>query len=432
MYNPDYIPSGPANARNEYEMKVNHTRIARVDHTRSEYLGSRGGVPGFDFNTDLVFFYDPSDLSTMFQRDEGDSLAVTASDDPVGLMLDKSLGLERLSDVLPSAPTTINGWTDNGDGTFTVDNSVGSGNESLYYGGIVEADRIYEVSVEVVAISASGGVFKTISAPVHRTISDSQTGVITVIGRMGSANFNFTAEPGVSVTIRPISIKKIAGNHISQPDNAKRPLYQTDGTLHWLQGDASDGTGLFGSNPEIGTSDFFISTASRLEAASSASFPVIICAGTQAANEWMLRKVRDTELVNFQADAGGITSDIQGSVTGVDEVISVYRTAEGVRTVKDVDTLGPLDTTGAGADLTAAVPMGVMTTDDAAIREWNGRVYAIAGYIGTVDQERRETIDNFMMARAGLISAGDPEYDNLLTYGGSPLTYNWDPLTYGD
>lgn len=312
MFNPDYIPSGPANARNEYEMKVNHTKIARVDSNRSEYFGSRGGVPGFDFTTGLLWFYDPSDLSTMFQ-DAAFSTPVTASGQQVNSMLDKS--------------------------------SFG----------------------------------------------------------------------------RHVAARTVTGNI----------TYQTDGTLHWLEGNGNQ-DGLFGTNPGLGTDDFFISAAVRMLEAGNSTLPTVVSSGPPGAGNWLLRKHRDTRVAQFNGDNGGIFSDMQGSDPAVDEVLSVYRTAEGVRLVQNVDTLGPLDTIGVGADLTSATNFGLMTVDDGSLREWNGRVYATAGYTGTVDLERRNTIDNFMMARAGLISSGDPEYDNLITYGGSPLTYMWEPLTYGD
>lgn len=187
---------------------------------------------------------DPSDLSTMFQNVGGASLPVTKDGDPVGLILDKSQGLEdAVTNVAkPFKADSSNEYldvTNTSDGTKLVIKQLS--NQSTFH--VFEVDKTYKLSV-------------VYSMP--ETASD--IGVVNTSS--GASNFLFTATKGVrnkaevtltarstalyfrtdsgEITIHEIVLKEIKGNHASQSLAASRPTYRTDGVLHWLQFDGVD------------------------------------------------------------------------------------------------------------------------------------------------------------------------------------------------
>ena len=87
-------------------------------------------------NGEQGFFYDPNDLSTMFQ-DAAGTVPVTGAGQPVGLILDKSKGLASSSELKQSALAKMTGTapvatfnTVTGVGTV---NRVDVSNQSLFY-----------------------------------------------------------------------------------------------------------------------------------------------------------------------------------------------------------------------------------------------------------------------------------------------------------
>jgi hypothetical protein len=182
-------------------------------------------------------WYDPSDLTTLFQDSNG-TTPVTADGQPVGLMLDKSkglaLGTELVTGVTKSA---LAGWVDNGDGSFTASNT------SNYF--TVEcpmvAGTIYQYSYTVVEYT-SGKLRIGLDAAytAYRTPSVGEVFVGYFKDGSGSADDYLIWGQNFIGKVSGLSVKELKGNHATQTVSASRPTYKTDGTLHWLAFDGVD------------------------------------------------------------------------------------------------------------------------------------------------------------------------------------------------
>lgn len=199
-----------------------------------------GGQPGV--------WYDPSDFSAMFQGLYS-SVPVTAVTQPVGLILDKRLGLALGSETFGS-PTDYAGSANvvvAGDlvtVTCTVNGVYGvKASTNLVVGGTV-----YRVSFELVTNSASRSIaiFPNLAGDAAM-VSTPGTYSLTQYASAASgtsANLTFIVFGGVageSFSLRAVSIKPIAGNHATQATAAARPVLRQDGGgKYYLEFDGVD------------------------------------------------------------------------------------------------------------------------------------------------------------------------------------------------
>lgn len=180
-------------------------------------------------------WYDPSDLSTMFQDSAG-TQPVTTPGQPVGLLLDKSQGLKLGPElVFDMTQTQFDNWTDNGDGTFTSDGGDGFiGNATVQTG--MTANATYEVQFEIVNY-ISGSVRPQSSTP-SGGVYQSSVGVFKQLIVPSTIAFYFYSN-NFAGTIRLISIREVPGHHASQATASKRPTYRDSGS-RYLQDDLVD------------------------------------------------------------------------------------------------------------------------------------------------------------------------------------------------
>lgn len=180
-------------------------------------------------------WYDPSDLSTLFQDSAG-TTPVTADGQPVGLMLDKRLGLDRGAD-----EASISGFT-------SVSTSAGfsATSQNIYTGSKAV---FFEISFETLGLTSGLRVrlqIDTDSDDVATTFLTSD-GVYTYRFQYnGSGLFRLsTSETEIgTIEVFNISVREIPGNHATQATAAARPLYKTspsrlvddgvDDALNWI------------------------------------------------------------------------------------------------------------------------------------------------------------------------------------------------------
>ena len=211
-------------------------------------------------NNEQGAWYDPSDLTMMFQDSAG-TVPVTADGQPVGLILDKSKGLALGPELVDTANTAA-GWTPYGTNTVVQD---GSAVKITYVGGTdsqfgavlwlresgglsadMVAGKTYKITMEAM-VNGGETTLKfadsvaTVAVPV---INQNTYSTITMNAYKAAADpyivFNGDFSSGEVVWIRNISVKEIAGNHASQATAAARPLLAATGICDWTNYDGVD------------------------------------------------------------------------------------------------------------------------------------------------------------------------------------------------
>ena len=202
-------------------------------------------------NNEQGFFYDPNDLTTMFQ-DAAGTVPVTGEGQPVGLMLDKSKGL-----VLGSE-RAVNGDFSNGSANWNV-----SGADATHIVTFADGKVRYQSDTisPVLALNQGGAVVTgkwyevTINCSSYVSGSlkiDAGNGAQVVVSGLGTFKTKILAStnalvlvrnsPNVDLTIDSISVKELPGNHAYQSTSSMRPLLQRNSTTgaYYLAFDGSD------------------------------------------------------------------------------------------------------------------------------------------------------------------------------------------------
>lgn len=197
-------------------------------------------------------WYDPSDLTTLFQDSDGIA-PVTTDGQSVGLVLDKSQGLASGSEEVTNGEnwtgatgtTPPNGWTAPGPltqysivgGALSVESADTTGNNTRQTITTV-VGKSYKFVINTIA--NSGNIVMEIGSASR---SDTGTGIrslfFTATSTSTEIGFRSTSVTN-DITVDDASVKELKGNHAMQTVSASRPLYKTDSTLHWLQFDGTD------------------------------------------------------------------------------------------------------------------------------------------------------------------------------------------------
>lgn len=199
-------------------------------------------------NGEQGFFYDPNDLSTMFQ-DAAGTVPVTAAGQPVGLILDKSKGLR----VVP-VPTSWDGTFANG---FTA--MAASNHWTLVNGKAYHAFTTEPLALTLLIPSQKLGAFIEFDAEVLTAKDTAQlqiNGDTTKVFNFGSGrhkvylpsgttSFQFKRNPsmaGAEFYIDNVTLHEIQGNHAYQTTSASRPILRQNATTgaYYLEFDGSD------------------------------------------------------------------------------------------------------------------------------------------------------------------------------------------------
>jgi hypothetical protein len=203
-------------------------------------------IPAILFaNGEQGAWYDPSDLSTLFQDSAG-TTPVTTAGQPVGLMLDKSQGLTLGPELVTNGTfdSDLTGWTSVDGGAKTQDSgaaviNITSGAGS-FAGGIrqtlsIQAGKAYEVKADLTKSGGTGkirllfdgaeypygGVSVNGSESISRIIVASSTSIVVELNALAGGGAN-----NVIGRFDNISVKLLPGNHATQATSAARPTYQ--------------------------------------------------------------------------------------------------------------------------------------------------------------------------------------------------------------
>ena len=171
-------------------------------------------------------WYDPSDRSTLFQ-DAAGTTPVTAVEQPVGLMLDKSKGLVLGPELVTNGNFSSNTWWTL---TGTVAISSGSLNftsalatSGAYRLSFATVGKYYELTFEITSIS-SGGV--QIGLGDSKGTNRTSVGIYTQrLLCTGNSNLTlYSVGASTTASVDNVSIKELSGNHAFQTTAASRPV----------------------------------------------------------------------------------------------------------------------------------------------------------------------------------------------------------------
>ena len=168
-------------------------------------------------NGEQGFFYDPNDLTTMFQDAAGTS-PVAAAGQPVGLVLDKSRGLVLGGERWDHALTRTTGQSSRlGDNKYRIYSPDGAASQVSC--GTGTTGKWYEITLTIESI-VSGAV----STDFRNSPSWNSTGVKKFKGFLLTPAIAFKRSGTADAVISNISVKELHGNHAYQTVSALRPL----------------------------------------------------------------------------------------------------------------------------------------------------------------------------------------------------------------
>lgn len=181
-------------------------------------------------------WYDPSDLSTLFQDAVG-TTPVTAVEQPVGLMLDKSkgpvLGPELVVNGDFSSGVTwwavSRGSISGGVYSYSGDNLNGGAALISQSGLLLLGGRTYELTYQVISVSgtvslrvANGATEVAATNPVFAAGSYRQ--IVTLSGAADRVVLVARGSGVSAVATDNISVRELPGNHAYQPTATSRPV----------------------------------------------------------------------------------------------------------------------------------------------------------------------------------------------------------------
>ena len=199
-------------------------------------------------NNEQGVFFDPSDLSTMFQDSAG-TTQVTADGQPVGLILDKSkglaLGAELVANPGPNFAST-SGWAGNQCTLSVVSGKIRATATVVGYCSAyvnltgLKPGAYYSVTAQYSATTMPGNITFSayLSAPGSTPGSyiDATVGVPNTYLQSADADgsvwfvvYGIPTVIGQTIDVDFMSVKELPGNHASQATAAKRPVLQQDG-----------------------------------------------------------------------------------------------------------------------------------------------------------------------------------------------------------
>lgn len=206
------------------------------------------------------FWYDPSDLTTLFQDSAG-TTPVTAAGQVVGLVLDKRLGLVRGPELITNGDFngSISGWTGAGatvslgsNNLRTVGGGVGAGfygnsfpivsGTSYLFSFTIKGDASYStIRFGFRRTSALGSFISTTFSPSITTGFATVSFIIQSSDTVSDAVFFARFAGTEAIDIDNISVRELPGNHATQSTALSRPTYQVDGNGRgYLSFDGSD------------------------------------------------------------------------------------------------------------------------------------------------------------------------------------------------
>jgi hypothetical protein len=178
-------------------------------------------------NGEQGVWYDPSDLSTMFQESSLETPAVIGQ--PVGTIFDKSQGLKRGSELVTDGDfSSAEYWNEGIDWSIANGSAIGtsvSGRNLSQTGISFTEGSIYNLQFTVTR--TAGNIIPRLGGTTSvngETIFQSGTYNIFLKANSSSNAVVFRGNSGFTGTIDNVSVKEVLGNHAYQDTSDKRPV----------------------------------------------------------------------------------------------------------------------------------------------------------------------------------------------------------------
>lgn len=172
------------------------------------------------------FAYDFNDFSTMFQ-DAAGNIPVTAVGQPVGLVLDKSKGLNLGVELFTKFDSTLSATLSSVNTPCVVTSTVSMG----VYGAVANVNfvpGVYKIDFAWEGNVINREMFVAMPDGNNLSLGFATTGTYSKVIRFnsqgGMAIMQSPSAVGQTFTIKQLSIKSVLGNHAYQTVSASRPL----------------------------------------------------------------------------------------------------------------------------------------------------------------------------------------------------------------
>lgn len=219
----------------------------------------RSGFGGASLNAQIAALFassqpgivtDLTDMTSLYQTSDG-ATAVSALDQPVGLVLDKRMmSGQTAAAFIASQPELVT------NGNFATDTNWTKGTGWSISGGQAISSGAATFSDLIQTIVAPSGEYYQITVDVTRTSGNllvwiGTSATLVTINSSGSKTFIIRASGSNSIifdtsgsafvgSIDNVSVKAVPGNHLIQATSNSRPLWKADGANRYLLFDGVD------------------------------------------------------------------------------------------------------------------------------------------------------------------------------------------------
>lgn len=348
-------------------------------------------------------WYDPSDLSTLFENPYGTTPATVGN--PVGLVLDKSKALETQS-IAPSGT--------GGTATYTAETKTVVFDRNGNYGTINFPATVGEV------FRISGTVTIADTATSLKDAADPNFPTIAVLDSFGTYDFNtyFTCltqddlvlyitnygAGSTPVTITGLSVEKVLGNHAIQQTSAKRPTLRQAGSLYYLEFDGAQGLKTPLTVDFTGTDSMSVFSGVRKELDASENIAELSAnvGGNTGAfrlssninGQWRYGSRGDDFVKN--ATATGYAAPSTNVVTGISDI------SDNVSRIRVDDDFTFTNTGDQGAGNYGNYDLNIGARNNAGGLQLNGFIYGLIVRGATSSSKEIDSTEAYMAAKSGV------------------------------
>lgn len=364
------------------------------------------------------FWYDPSDLTTMFQ-DRAGTTPVTAVGQTVGLVLDKSQGMVLGPELVTNGTFTTDtaGWTQIATGTFSWDASGGIACTDVAGGDCNAQANITTVSGRwyraqwTVRSAAGGWLFRIRNSNDYQYGYNTQTGSFTAYFRAGVTGTNtvnlLSADTDKTVVFDNISVKEIAGNHLVANSDAARGTYQVTSGYSYILFDGTDDGYVTGTiTPGTDKAQVFAGVRKLSDTAACVA-EMSVSLGTNAGTFYLFSGFISptTGYVSWARGNAALDSNqaARSSATGADTAViaATHDISGDLSTIRRNGVAGTDGTADKGTGNFLAYPLYVGRRAGTS-SPFNGRLYSLIGRFGpTPDAATISAVETWVNTKTG-------------------------------